>query len=244
MHTTPETACALAGQIDAALSTEDRRRVEVVLCPPAVALTGVKQALGRGLQLGAQNMHWLDQGAFTGEISPPMLAGICRFVIIGHSERRQHFGETNETVHLKVRAALAHGLIPIICVGESLALREAGQTHDWVALQVRGALHGASPEEVAQIVVAYEPIWAIGTGHAATGEDANAVAMVIRQVLASLGGATAAVRTRILYGGSVTGANAADFVRQPEIDGALVGGASLKPDDFARIVQAAASLPV
>jgi triosephosphate isomerase len=240
MHTIPEEACALAGRIDAALSAEDRRRVEVILCPPAIALTGVKQVLGPALQLGAQNMHWLEEGAYTGEISPRMLVGRCGYVIIGHSERRQHFGETNETVQLKVRAALAHGLTPIICVGESLALREAGQTHDWVSLQVRGALHGAAPDDIARVIVAYEPIWAIGTGQAATGEDANAVATTIRHVLASLGGAEAAVQTRIQYGGSVTAANAGEFLHQLEIDGALVGGASLKPDDFARIVQAAA----
>jgi triosephosphate isomerase len=239
MHTTPEQATQLAGRVYAAIAEADRRRVEVVLCPPSVALTGVRHVLGPGLQLGAQNMHWLEQGAFTGEISPLMLAGLCDFVIIGHSERRQYFGETDETVHLKVRAALSHGLTPIICVGESLELREAGQTQDWVALQVRGALRGAASAEIARVVVAYEPIWAIGTGRAATGEDANAVASLIRHLLGELGGAEAASQVRIQYGGSVTGSNVSAYMRQLEIDGALVGGASLEPDEFALIVQAA-----
>src|SRR5262249_26607473 len=157
-----------------------------------------------------------DQGAFTGEIAPGMLIDLCRYVIVGHSERRHYFAESDETVHRKVRGALAHDLTPIVCVGESLAQREAGQTADWVALQVRGALHGLGEEELLKIVVAYEPIWAIGTGVPASGEDANAVARGIRVVLAALGGAEVAQAVRIQYGGSVTATNAAEFLGQPE----------------------------
>jgi triosephosphate isomerase len=239
MHTTPSQARALAEHTLTAIAEEDRQAVEVVLCPPAVSLAGVREVLGGALALGAQNLHWEEQGAFTGEISAPMLAELCTYVIVGHSERRHHFGETDEMVHRKARAALEHGLRPIVCVGETLALREAGQTRDWVALQVRGALHGIQEDELARVVVAYEPVWAIGTGVAASGQDANAVALAIRGVLAELGGSHVAGAVRIQYGGSVTATNAAEFLGQPEIDGALVGGASLKPNDFAAIVHAA-----
>lgn len=239
MYTTPRQARELAAQTLQAIPGADQEAVEVVLCPPAVSLAGVREVLGGALAVGAQNMHWETHGAYTGEISAPMLAELCTYVIIGHSERRHYFGETDETVHRKVRAALEHGLCPIVCVGETLALREAGQTRDWVALQVRGALHGIAAAALAGVVVAYEPVWAIGTGVAASGQDANAVALAIRGVLAELGGSAAAGSVRIQYGGSVTAANAAEFLGQPEIDGALVGGASLKPHDFAAIVHAA-----
>ncbi len=240
MHTTPAQARDLAAQTVAAIPPAGRAAVEVVICPPFIALEGVRAALDGAVALGAQNMYWQEQGAYTGEISPTMLAPWCRYVILGHSERRQYFGETNEDVHRKVLAAFAHGLTPIVCVGESLAQREAGETHAWVALQVRAALHDLPAEQVATIVLAYEPIWAIGTGRSASGADANSVAALIREVVASVGTAEAAQTARIQYGGSVNGANAAEFLRQPEVDGALVGGASLKPEEFARIVGAAA----
>jgi triosephosphate isomerase len=239
MHTTPGQARDLASRTMAAIPLSTRAAVEVVICPPFVALEGVHAAVGESVALGAQNMYWQDQGAFTGEVSPLMLASWCRYVILGHSERRQYFGETDDHVHRKVRAALAHGLTPIVCVGESLAQREAGETHAWVALQVRGALHDIAPAELRTIVLAYEPIWAIGTGKTASGGDANEVAAMIREVLTSMCGVESAQAVRIQYGGSVNGTNAAEFLKLAEIDGALVGGASLKPEEFARIVGAA-----
>ncbi|HWE62508.1 MAG TPA: triose-phosphate isomerase [Chloroflexota bacterium] len=239
MNTTPSQARELAAQTLAAITAPDHQRVEVVLCPPAVSLVVVREVIGTRCGLGAQNIHWEERGAFTGEISAPMVAELCDLVIVGHSERRQYFGETDETVHRKILAALAHGLTPLLCVGESRAQREAGQTHDLIGLQLRGALHGLSPDQITAIVVAYEPVWAIGTGVSASGADANIVGALIRRILVELGddGATA---VRVLYGGSVSAANAGEFLSQPEIDGALVGGASLKAAEFAAIVHAAA----
>jgi triosephosphate isomerase len=185
-------------------------------------------------------MHWEKSGAFTGEVSAPMLAGWCSHVIIGHSERRQYFGETDETVNKKVKAALAHQLTPIICVGELLAEYEAGQTNAVVTRQMRGAYAGLTADEAGRTVIAYEPVWAIGTGKAATGAGANAViGLAIRGLVADLFGSAIADGIRIQYGGSVTPANIAEFMAQPDIDGALVGGASLKPADFQAIVEAA-----
>jgi triosephosphate isomerase len=238
MNTTPGDAGNLARQIVEA--TAATRQVEVVICPPAISLIAVRDAVSGAVGVGAQNIHWKDSGAFTGEISAPMLKGVATHTIIGHSERRQYFGETDETVHDKVRAALTHGITPIVCVGETLKQREAGITADLVAMQVRSALHGITSDELAGIVIAYEPVWAIGTGLAATNDDANAVAIVIRNVLGDLGGSTAAEAVRIQYGGSVTASNGADYLQQSDIDGALVGGASLKPLEFAGIVKAAA----
>jgi triosephosphate isomerase (TIM) len=237
MNTTPSEARDLAARIVA--ETADLRQVEVVICPPAISILVVRDAVDGAVGVGAQNVYWKDSGAYTGEISPASLVGLAQYTIIGHSERRQYFGETDESVSLKVRAALSHGLTPIVCVGETLQQREAGLTGDLIALQVRGALHGLSSGELAGIVVAYEPVWAIGTGMAASGPDANAVAIGIRKVLADIGGVTAGQAVRIQYGGSVTAANAAEFLQQPDIDGALVGGASLKPKEFAGIVKAA-----
>ena len=239
MNTTPAQARDLAILTVAAIPPATRSAVEVVICPPFISLETVRSVLDDSVALGAQNMYWQDQGAFTGEISPLMLAPWCRYVILGHSERRQFFGETDDNVHRKVRAAIAHGLTPIVCVGESLAQREAGESHAWVALQVRGALHDLSEDQLKTMIIAYEPIWAIGTGKTASGNDANDVGAMIREVLAEMCGAAAAGSVRIQYGGSVNGANAAEFMCLPEIDGALVGGASLKPDEFARIVTAA-----
>ncbi len=216
--------------------------VDKVLCPPATALMAVSAMLaGTEIGVGAQNMHWEASGAFTGEVSPQMVAEICRYVIIGHSERRTYFGETDASVNKKVKAALAVGLTPIMCVGETLAENEAGQTAVVVSRQVRLGLQDLSLEQALKVIIAYEPVWAIGTGRAATTDGANAVhAGVIRPALSELFGAEASQTIRILYGGSVTAANAAELFAQPDIDGGLVGGASLKPAEFIKIVKAAA----
>ena len=213
--------------------------VERVLCPPFTALSTVAGLLeGSGIGAGAQDIYWENEGAFTGEVSPPMVRELAQYVIIGHSERRQYFGETDETVNRKVLAALAHGLTPIVCVGESLAQNEAGETVAFVSGQVRRALAGLTAEQASSLIIAYEPIWAIGTGRAATGEDANSIiGRAVRDTLADMFGRPLAEVVRIQYGGSVKPGNIAEFVSQPEIDGALVGGASLKADDFVAIVQ-------
>jgi len=239
MNKTPAEATELASAFASSLGR--LTEADVVLCPPFVSLPAVQAAIrGTRLGLGAQDMHWEKSGAFTGEVSAPMLAGWCTHVIIGHSERRQYFGETDETVNKKVKAALAHNLTPIICVGELLAEYEAGQTNAVVTRQIRGAYAGLIADEAARTVIAYEPVWAIGTGKAATGAGANAViGLAIRGVVADLFGSTVADSIRIQYGGSVTLANIAEFMAQPDIDGALVGGASLKPADFQAIVEAA-----
>ena len=215
--------------------------VEVVLCPPFIALSGAAERLRGGrLGLGAQNMHWAERGAYTGEVSALMLKPLVRYVILGHSERRQYFGETDDTVNQKVRAALQHGLTPILCVGENLKQYEAAETASFVEQQVRAALRGVPAEGAKQIVVAYEPIWAIGTGKAASGAGANSViGLTIRGALAELYGEDCAQAVRVVYGGSITAANMGEFMRQPEIDGGLVGGASLNADEFAGIVEAA-----
>lgn len=212
--------------------------VQKVLCPPFVALLAASNLLaGTEIALGAQNMHWEEKGAFTGEISPLMLQELCRYVILGHSERRQYFGETDETVRKKTLAAQQHGLTPIVCVGETLQQYEAGQTAEVVGRQLTAGLQGVAEN----LVIAYEPVWAIGTGRASSPENAQQVhGEVIRPALSALFGAQIADAIQILYGGSVTAANAAAFFAQPDIDGALVGGASLKTADFAAIVRAAA----
>lgn len=215
---------------------------EVVFCPPTTALWSVGQALaGTPWSLGGQTMHWEPKGAYTGEVSAAMLIDVgCRYVILGHSERRQHFGETDEAVGRKVRAALEHDLIPIVCVGERLQERQAGDADAIITRQVSAAVSTIPAERVRRLVVAYEPVWAIGTGHTATGGEANRVAGVIRGTLAKAGGAGAASAVRILYGGSVKPDNIREFVEQPDIDGALVGGASLDAQAFAGIVRATA----
>lgn len=216
--------------------------VERVLCPPFTALAPMAEMLkGTGIGLGAQNLHWEAGGAYTGEEAPVMIKELCQYVIIGHSERRTFFGETDATVNKRVKAALANSLIPIVCVGETLAEYEAGKTNEVVTRQMIAGLDGIPEESAGAVVIAYEPVWAIGTGKASSGPDANrVVGDVIRVSLTALFGKTLAQATRVLYGGSVTAANAAEFFGQPEIDGALVGGASLKPVEFAKIVQAAA----
>ena len=216
--------------------------VEKVLCPPFMAIPEVaKLVAGTELRLGAQDMYWQDSGAFTGEVSPLMVKEFCQYVIIGHSERRQHFGETDETVNRKIKAALAHGLTPIVCVGESLDIRQADQTEKWVVGQVKAALAGLTGAQVASVVIAYEPSWAIGTGLPATAEEAERVCgQVVRAIITELYGIPTADAVRIQYGGSVTPANAAELMSKPNIDGALVGGASIKAADFVEIVRLAA----
>lgn len=215
--------------------------VERLVCPSFVALAGVSQALkGTGISVGAQNLHWEESGAYTSQISPLMLQGLAEYVIIGHSECREYLGDTDERVNKKVKSALAHGLKPIVAVGESLAQNEASETESFVSGQVRAALAGIEPAQMAQVVMAYEPIWAIGTGKSASGEVANSIIGMIRSTLADLYGDDIAQATRIQYGGSVKPGNMAEYMSQPEIDGGLVGGAALKVDDFVALVQIAA----
>ena len=240
MNTTLAEASALAGGVRSPLQA--LTGMDSVLCPPFVWLAAVREALrGSAVALGAQNCHYEVKGAFTGEVSMPMLVDAgCAYVIVGHSERRALFGETDDLVARKLRAALAHSLRPIVCVGERLEERENGHTEDAVGSQVRAALEGLEGSAAADLVLAYEPIWAIGTGRAATAEQANETIAFIRASAGSVLGHDAAATLRIQYGGSVTPANAAELFAQPEIDGALVGGASLKTADFVAICRAAA----
>ena len=239
MNTTLAEAVALTTELADGL--DGLRGVETVLCPPSISLAAVRDALaGRSMGLGAQNCHFEPKGAFTGEVSPAMLADLgCSHVILGHSERRAYFGETDELVAKKLRAAQAHGLIPIVCVGENLEQREGGKTNDVIGQQVRGALDQLSEDELSRLVVAYEPVWAIGTGRAASAAQANETIGFIRRQVIELAGWDAVGALRIQYGGSVTPATAAELFAQPEIDGALVGGASLKAADFSAICRAA-----
>lgn len=240
MNKTVEEARALVAEMLPGL--QEVKSVEQVLCPPFMSLMPVSAMLvGTEIGLGAQNLHWEEKGAFTGEVSPGMVKEFCKYVIIGHSERRTYFGETDETVNKRTLAALTRGLVAIACIGETLAENETGQTAAVIERQIHEGLKNIPVEQLTRLVIAYEPVWAIGTGRAATGPDANrVVAAMIRPALRELYGKAVADATRVLYGGSVTGANAAEFFSQPEIDGALVGGASLKPADFVEIVRAAA----
>jgi triosephosphate isomerase len=214
--------------------------VEKVLCPPFFAIPALAEMLaGSGIGLGAQNLHWEEKGAFTGETAPGMVKEFCQYVIIGHSERRTYFGETDESVNRKLHAAMKAGLTPIVCVGETLEQYEAGSTSEVVRRQISVGLAGIDSASAGKIVVAYEPVWAIGTGKASSGENANSVhQQVIRPALSELLGVQNAEAIRILYGGSVTASNASEFFAYPDIDGALVGGASLKPDEFVAITKA------
>lgn len=218
------------GEIDA---------VDIVVCPPFTALVDVRDTLAdTTIGLGAQNLYWEDEGAFTGEVSAPMLkAAGAQYVIIGHSERRQYFGETNETVNKKIKAALKHELLPIVCVGEVLSQRESGQTFAVLEQQCSGSLAGLTEEQMARIIVAYEPVWAIGTGKTATPQQAQEAQQFIRSQLAKLFDAKTAAAVRIQYGGSVKPENACELMSQPDIDGALVGGASLKNESFSQIIK-------
>ncbi len=240
MNKTVAEARQLVGDLILALKgTPD---VDVAVCPPYTALASVRAMLeGTGIGLGAQNLYWEEAGAFTGQVAPAMVAELCQYVIIGHSERRAYFGETDETVNRKVKVALAHGLKPIVCVGETLAENEAGQTEAVVSRQMQGGLAGLDAAAGAQLTIAYEPVWAIGTGKACDTELANTIIRdVVRAALTAAFGDQVAQAIRIQYGGSVKPGNAADYFGMSDIDGALVGGASLKADDFAAIVLAAA----
>ena len=236
MNTTPADAAELARTIAARTRAPGVTRV---ICPPFVCLAPVRDALaGEDVGVGAQNVHHELAGAFTGEVSVPMLAGLATWVILGHSERRAQFGETDDLVGRKLDRAVGAGLRPILCVGEVLAEREAGREIAVVAGQLRGSLDGRDPAALvaAGLVIAYEPVWAIGTGRNALGADAAAMADAIRAGLVDLGWGAAADDVPVLYGGSVTSANIGEFLAEPAIDGALVGGASLKPDEMAGIV--------
>ena len=239
MHKTVAEAAALVRELRAGLG-ESAGAVQVAVAPPFTALSAVGEALrGSPIELSAQDVHWEPQGAFTGEVSAPMLAEVgCRHGIVGHSERRQLFGETDETVRKKTGALLAAGLRPIVCVGETLAEREAGKTLAVVDRQVRAGLAGLPAASLAAITVAYEPVWAIGTGRTATSAQAQEVHAAIRGILRELAGSVAD-GIRIQYGGSVKPENARELMNQPDVDGALVGGASLKAADFVAIVKGA-----
>jgi len=218
--------------------------VDIIVCPPATALSDVQDVLiESNIAVGAQNMYWEDAGAFTGEISAPFLKDIgVRYVIIGHSERRQYFGETDETVNQRIKAALRHGLTPIVCVGEILEEREQDRTFQVIEKQCRGGFAGLTAEDIAKIIVAYEPVWAIGTGKTATPAQAQEVHKFIRGLLAKLYNEDTAQSIRIQYGGSVKPDNSAELMSQPDIDGALVGGASLKADSFSGIIKNSCSV--
>ncbi len=215
--------------------------VEVVICPPFTALKSVSVTLEYDkyeIKLGAQNVFWEDEGAYTGEISPLMLKQLdVEYVIVGHSERRRYFGETDETVNKRLKAALAHGLKPILCVGENLEERESARTTDVVTAQIKGGLAGVDGDFSDRLVIAYEPVWAIGTGRVAEPEDANDVIRHIRAVVSSLNGPETAQKVRILYGGSVKPGNVRALMDEPELDGALVGGACLTPEDFISLIK-------
>ena len=238
MHLTPQEAEALVKQLRSSCETEG---VEVVVCPPFTTLASVGRLLKDSrISLGAQDLFWEPQGAFTGAVSPTMLVDAgCRYVIIGHSERRAHFGETDETVRRKVRAALSAGLTPIVCIGETLSQRDANQTFEVLRSQLEGAFQNLSATEWGRLVLAYEPVWAIGTGRNATPEQAQEAHTFIRQWVTKLHGERTSEPLRIQYGGSVTASNAASLLQQPDVDGALVGGASLHADAFGAIVKAA-----
>jgi triosephosphate isomerase len=239
MNTTVDEAVALIGKMFEAL--DKIKNVEKVVCPPFVSLAAVAEIIkGSSLKLGAQNMHFEDKGAYTGEVSPLMLAGLCQFVIIGHSERRQYFNETDEIINKKLKAALKYGIEPILCIGEKLEENEAGMTAEVVSRQLKSAL--ADVVNLSDAVIAYEPVWAIGSGRSATGEQANKTIALIRRKIADLYDKAAAQNIRLLYGGSVTAENIAEFIKQPEIDGALVGGASLKAEQFISIVRQTAEI--
>jgi triosephosphate isomerase (TIM) len=245
MHLTHLEAIQVVQKLYWALDAQPPLRADVSVHPAFTALRSVQTVIESDdmpILLGAQNVHWEDQGPWTGEVSPPMLAKLnVRYVIVGHSERRQHFGEDDDMVNRKLRAVLKAGMTPILCVGETLDQRDAGQTEGVVVGQLAAGLRGVDAQQVAGLVVAYEPIWAIGTGRNATPEDAQSVSSAIRAALAAEHGSDAGAAVRIQYGGSVNADNATDLVAAPDIDGALVGGASLDPEAFAAIVAACPS---
>ena len=234
MNKTPSEAVSLINELKPLVKDAE---VEVVVCVPFVCIPAASKALeGSNIKLGAQNMHWEEKGAYTGEVAPGMLKELgVEYVIIGHSERRQYFAETDETVNKKIKSALKHGLLPIVCVGETLSQREEGITMAWVTSQVEKALKDISSSEVGKIVFAYEPIWAIGTGKTASSKDAEEVIKAIREKIGELYSKNVAENIRILYGGSVKPDNIKELMNEADIDGALVGGASLDPESFYRI---------
>ena len=236
MNKTPDEARVLVEELIPLVADAE---CDVVVCPPFVDLCPVSKAIkGTNIHLGAQNIHWAKSGAFTGEISADMLKKFgVEYAIVGHSERRQYFGETDATVNMRAKAALENGITPIICVGESLEQRERGETDEFVASQVRGALEGISADDARRVVLAYEPIWAIGTGRTATAEMAEETIIVIRKTLRSIFGNDAAETVRIQYGGSMNPQNAASLMAMENIDGGLIGGASLKAEDFSKVVK-------
>ena len=238
MNKTPAEAAALVNDLKPLVKDAS---CDVVVCVPAVDIAAVKAAAeGSNIHVGAENVHWAASGAYTGELSAEMLvaAGV-EYVIIGHSERRQYFAETDETVNKRAKAALAGGLKPIICVGESLTQREQGVTEELIRMQVKIALNGVTADELKNVVIAYEPIWAIGTGKTATADQAEEVCAAIRKVVGELYGADAAKALTVQYGGSMNPKNAEELLSKPDVDGGLIGGASLKADQFAVIVEAA-----
>jgi len=236
-----KTATEAAELIDALIPAVKDAGCEVVICVPFTDLvTAVAKTKGTNIHVGAENVHFEKSGAYTGEISADMLTDLgVEYVVVGHSERRQYFAETDETVNKRAKAALAGGLKPIICVGESLAQREQGVTEELVRMQTKIALGGVSAEEMARVIIAYEPVWAIGTGRTATADQAQEVCAAIRKVVGELYGEAVAEATTIQYGGSMNAANADELLSKPDVDGGLIGGASLKPADFAAIVAAA-----
>ena len=236
MNKTPGEAAALIQELIPLVADA---QVDVVICTPATDLAAAAEATrGTNIAVGAQNMHWEESGAFTGEISADMLLDLgVKYVIIGHSERREYFAETDETVNKKVKTALAKGLIPIVCCGETLEQREKGVMPEHIRMQIKIALLDVTAEQVKKLVIAYEPIWAIGTGKTATADQADEVCGIIRSVIGELYGADTAEAVRIQYGGSMKPANAAELMAKPNIDGGLIGGASLKAPDFTGIVK-------
>jgi triosephosphate isomerase len=241
MHKSHLEAIQAVQKLSYLLDKDDAERVEVVICPPFTALRAVQTLIDSDklpYAMGAQNVYPAEKGAFTGEVSPPMLAALkCRYVIVGHSERRELFGETDEFVNKKVRAVFSNEMLPILCVGETLSEREAGGTEEKIRRQIRKRFQGVAPDDAPRAVVAYEPIWAIGTGRNAEPSDAGDVVGTIRETLAGLYSDDVAHLVRVQYGGSVKPGNIRDFMAHPEIDGALVGGASLDPEEFALIVK-------
>ena len=241
MHKTHLEAIQDVQKLSYLLDKKDTEKVEVVICPPFTALRSVQTLVESdklAFTVGAQDVHWEDKGAFTGEISPPMLAALkIGFVIVGHSERRQHFGETDADIARKVKAVFGHDMTPIVCVGESLEQRESGRAAEVVSSQIREDLSKVGPDEASRAVVAYEPIWAIGTGKACAPADAAEAIRAIRDTLETMYSTDVAETVRVQYGGSVKAGNIRDFMTHPEIDGALVGGASLDPEEFALIIK-------
>jgi triosephosphate isomerase len=235
MNKKPSEAVELAISLKPLVTDAD---IDVVVCPTFVCLPAVIEALkGSNIKVGAQNMHWESNGAYTGEIAPEMLKELgVEYVVLGHSERREYFAETDETVNKKMHAAFTNGLVPIVCCGETLEQREAGVTQTWVVGQIKAGIKGLTTEQAETLVIAYEPIWAIGTGKTATNDDANEVIGWIRETVCEMYGETVGAKTRIQYGGSMKPGNAAELMAMSEIDGGLVGGASLQAEDFANII--------